>query len=446
MPFLPMVLNKVAFMRIRTIISAFAFLSVCTIVSAQTIPPDRGAPPGIRPTPGVTLPPVGAPMSRAYGVILDSHFANNPPRASECSRAVHDRYWNYGADGKVYPSWHPPVDPITGCAFGHEHGDDPKQYLLDSQATNYHYAMERPVVFGYANERLYDLDRVNFRDEDHVGHKIMIANNMPYGGAGVPNGIRCGMMVKYHQGTHSADAMSNNLHEVVLYANCNNGMFTRWSALQPFGRPSFVETNCTPGNNNFGYVTGPAVPANSPTGGGARNLPDGGCAQSTGFRMAEDWPVDHDLTLPGAPGQASGIFGFGFYLQVADASRFVDLSNPAALTIGRPSNICYLATHPGYSSPECTAIRLLPGMVTWDDTRSPWKGAIRLVHFNQYSLDDPSGRVRWYTDVYGKNASTAPDPQNGIVIEQLLRGNFAEVNEGPQIGRDFSHPTVHAPN
>jgi hypothetical protein len=45
---------------------------------------------------------------------------------------VHDSYSVIGPDGKRYPTWHPPVvtDPSTGkkCAFGYEHGRDPREY------------------------------------------------------------------------------------------------------------------------------------------------------------------------------------------------------------------------------------------------------------------------------------------------------------------------------
>jgi len=55
--------------------------------------------------------------SRSYGVW-------RPARAGECSRLIHDRYSALGRDGKLYPTWHPPVDP-SGCSFGHDHGPAP---------------------------------------------------------------------------------------------------------------------------------------------------------------------------------------------------------------------------------------------------------------------------------------------------------------------------------
>lgn len=55
--------------------------------------------------------------SRSYGAWRPSH-------PGECSRLIHDRYSALGRDGKLYPTWHPPVDP-SGCSFGHDHGPAP---------------------------------------------------------------------------------------------------------------------------------------------------------------------------------------------------------------------------------------------------------------------------------------------------------------------------------
>src|SRR5262245_1059193 len=49
-----------------------------------------------------------------------------------CPQALHDSYVVTGPDGKVYPTWHPPVDPVYGCYFGHEHGSDPRTSKANS--------------------------------------------------------------------------------------------------------------------------------------------------------------------------------------------------------------------------------------------------------------------------------------------------------------------------
>lgn len=44
---------------------------------------------------------------------------------STCPEWVHDQYVAEGPDGNLYASWHPLVDLVHGCTFGHEHGSDP---------------------------------------------------------------------------------------------------------------------------------------------------------------------------------------------------------------------------------------------------------------------------------------------------------------------------------
>ena len=55
----------------------------------------------------------------AYGIWV-------PGSGDSCPVEVHNRYSTVGPDRKLYPTWHPPVDPTTGCSFGHEHGRDPR--------------------------------------------------------------------------------------------------------------------------------------------------------------------------------------------------------------------------------------------------------------------------------------------------------------------------------
>src|SRR5512134_2425492 len=69
-----------------------------------------------------------------------------PPRPNDtCTQADHDRFGTLGPDGKVYPTWHPAVDPASGCSFGHDHGRDPSGSDL--------YGKVGALPFGYANEQ-----------------------------------------------------------------------------------------------------------------------------------------------------------------------------------------------------------------------------------------------------------------------------------------------------
>ena len=148
------------------------------------------------------------------------------PRPGECSPETHDRYWVRAQDGRVYRTWHPPetIDVLTNqpCHFGHEHGDDPRTSPL--------YQWAGGVPFGYVNEiaHAYGVHR----HEDHFGHKVVVQSDYevaignPPGGDDKPfsaAGFRCHWLSKVHQGTHSGDALSHNMHEYQNSIMCDDG-------------------------------------------------------------------------------------------------------------------------------------------------------------------------------------------------------------------------------
>lgn len=51
-------------------------------------------------------------------------FTVRPFEGRVCPAFVHDRYMT-GWNGSTYRTWHPQIDPDTGCYFDHEHGSDP---------------------------------------------------------------------------------------------------------------------------------------------------------------------------------------------------------------------------------------------------------------------------------------------------------------------------------
>ena len=84
---------------------------------------------------------LGAPEGKGdYYVLLgeaDGSSPQKPPVPSgeeaplpntQCPDWVHDQYGKeHPADGRMYNTWHPQVDPVYWCYFGHEHGSDPSQ-------------------------------------------------------------------------------------------------------------------------------------------------------------------------------------------------------------------------------------------------------------------------------------------------------------------------------
>jgi hypothetical protein len=112
------------------------------------------------------------------------------PGAGECGKEIHDRFATVGPDGKKYPTWHPPVDPVSGCSFGHEHGRDPKGSKM--------YGLIGDLAFGYANEALDAGTTGVTRHEDHVGHKVEWENDVSMrvgGAAGSLFDVRCDVLM-----------------------------------------------------------------------------------------------------------------------------------------------------------------------------------------------------------------------------------------------------------
>lgn len=77
----------------------------------------------------------------------------------ECPAWVHDRHVVQGPDGKMYPTWHPQIDPQYGCYFNHEHGDDPTTSVANSTLP----------AFGYIGSQ-------GGFDEPHAGFKVFVTN------------------------------------------------------------------------------------------------------------------------------------------------------------------------------------------------------------------------------------------------------------------------------
>ncbi len=222
-------------------------------------------------------PPIG--FAASYGIWT-------PGPRDDCTAAVHNSYSVVGPDRKVYPTWHPPVDPVTGCSFGHDHGRDPRGSAL--------YAEVGPIPFGYANEQLDVYDPANPRHEDHFGHKVEWENGvlMHFGSAAAGSlfEIRCDVLAKLHQGTHSKDAFTNNLHELAYHIRCTDGTRLDITLLAAIGDPGQFDRSC----DGTPVVVGPATPANSPSGGGRRIIPDRTC-------------IDRFVLVP--PGQRSDFGG-----------------------------------------------------------------------------------------------------------------------------------------
>ena len=400
---------------------------------------------------GQQAPPAGAPLSRAYQTAIADTPKGYQPKSGECSAEVHARYWTYGPDGKVYPTWHPARDP-SGCSFGHEHGDDPRTSTLFS-------ALGWPP-FGYTNEQLAPSNPASQRNEDHVGHKVAVQNDVlthPGNDRSRPADMRCSTLIKVHMGSHSPDALTNNLHEVFYNARCTQlaeGTTTEahLQVLLPIGHPGSVNvTNTCDGSGTTVHEhVGAATPADSPEGhGSSRRVADHDCAASVQSgqgavdRMNEFWQLELHVRDQGGLARLD----LNPYLSVANPARYYDPALPGL--IGRTIDVCYA----GAQGADCDAVRATSAQqggarVAFDDARSPFDGAVRHFDANRFYVQN-TGPSTLYSDVFGSRFTTTPFPG---AIEQYVAGH--QHNDFDAQGDIFQPVTdyspvgsgVHAPN
>ena len=380
--------------------------------------------------------PGSATSSRAFGIW-------RPGPHDTCTRDQHDAYAVIGPDGKAYPTWHPPSGP-GGCTFGHEHGRDPSgSNLLESAGG---------LPFGYANEMLALADPAHPRDEDHVGHKVEWENDvaLPLMGGGT---AVCDVLLKLHQGTHSRDAFSNNLHELVYHLRCDGGGELHVTMLAAIGLPGQFGRSCSETN----YIKGgPPVPSNSPVGEGARYIPDRSCidehllvplGKPSNYTAAltESWNTSN--TVKAAGGEAVAFFNPVFRVELP--SRFFDTSRPGSLA--RSIDACYEWVNNeragGGACDESTEGGTIRGLA-YDDPRSQFTGMRRSIVLNAVRITNAGGPEIWHTDAFGANGRA--EPFTGSIQQRIspVQRELGMSSKGPMIGlgRVYGSAGVHSPN
>lgn len=371
-----------------------------------------------------------------------------PGANDTCTPEIHDRYSVVGPDGKRYNTWHPPVDPGTGCTFGHEHGRDPRGSQL--------YGSVGPIPFGLANEALETWDPQNPRREDHFGHKIDWENDVEFvrqdGLSGALFSVKCDILAKLHQGTHSKDAFTNNLHEITYHLECTDGTQMHITMMSAIGTPGGFTRTC----DGQRVEVGVPAPANSPNGGGQRVIPDRTCVDQNLYvganqradyneALHESWQTSNTIRTEGG----RNLVHFDPYFQVFSPSRFYD---PAAPNItGRPIAECDLLNPARELNNDLCAESTNDGALTglaFDDPRSRFNGVRRFIDVNSNDIDNEDGPTVWYSDPFGRNARKDPFP--GSVRQWISKtsNDYGFNVNGPAIGfnRNYGAASVHAPN
>jgi hypothetical protein len=267
--------------------------------------------------------------------------------------------------------------------------------------------------------------------------------------------VTCDVLAKLHQGTHSKDAYTNNLHELVYHVDCTDGTKMSLTILAAIGTPGEFVASC---DGNRHVTVGPASPILSPDGGGRRIIPDRQCVNefllvsdgqnsNTGAGLKESWQISQSIRTT----DGRRIAHINPYFQVLAPSRFFDPSQED--NVGRPIDLCFEIEANGDTfnhelCRESTAGGQL-ATVAHDDPQSRFNGAHRFVDINANDIANTDGPTVWYTDPFGRNAITEEFP--GSIRQFIAQINNEALDlHGPQIGRnrDYGAPGlgVHPPN
>lgn len=416
------------------------------------------------PLAGAALVPDGAAHpdhggdSTASGQDHRSPWAPGPH--DTCSAEVHRGFAVTAADGHVYDGWHPPVvrDPATGaeCSFGHEHGDDPKTSDI------YEFAAMRfggggGIPFGTVNHASDEYAQAapgnpSHRHEDHYGGKVFVANDVAlvradrsgYATDASGSAVVCDYLIAFHQGTHSADAFSNNAHQILYAAVCSDGTELAVQALARMGRSNEYTEKCsgapiaTSGSALLDSDLGRRIIPSRPC--AARAVQVGPVATADVWALYELWETDTTIEIPGG-----GAVRFDPWFGVRNPSRLADVVDATGAPVPTVSLI-------GDATVGWPWSRVAAG-IGKDDATSPFTGSARDFYLGRTEVRTSAGHPAdgvFYTDPYGRHPSPTPFagavPQYVASHDNSALPNLERWSSG--FGSDYgaAEAKVHAPN
>jgi hypothetical protein len=169
----------------------------------------------------------GAPAHATGPDPVDHARPAAPDGTPICAAWVHGRY-SVTIGGRRWPTWHPPLDPRYGCAFGHEHGSSPRAF---------HFFKRTGLpAFG-------PIGSFAASDEPHAGFKVFVTNDDRKGLA---------WMMVLHQGSGSPRRGTVRHHslETWVFRNRGHRLIAHTRVMADFGTPV---PNCGPGRPRGGW-------------------------------------------------------------------------------------------------------------------------------------------------------------------------------------------------
>lgn len=310
------------------------------------------------------------------------------PNADACSAAVHDAYTTPGPDGQSYPTWHPPIDPASGCSFGHEHGADPRTSTANNTLP----------PFGY----VASLDGMS---EPHQGFKVFVVHlgePVDIAGAMTPSPVE-GRLV-FHMGTAAVGRYTNQFHSMLF------------DEVHPDGRAMHLQGMADTGS---GIGSTCDIPRK-----GGRDFSTVGCNDAY-----EIWSFKFKVIHPDDPYTA------------VDQVRATGMGAVAAfdpITTRDPSDNSRLLYTEVYRSGPQAADPLSP--------LARYRGCNRESYLQSYwwnSSSRPGSSATYWTDVHGhvNKAGQAP----GLLRQDVTQSARSSL---PQLKQRVNScdPTTHSPN
>jgi hypothetical protein len=323
-----------------------------------------------------------------------------PTQGDTCSAAVHNSY-SVTVGGKRYSTWHPPVDPATGCTLGHEHGMDPRLAQADNTLP----------AFGLAAEA------AGIR-EPHTGYKVDYVNlgDMTATAQSDYEPAPLSSRTVFHMGTGGTGRYSTQHHSLEVDAVWPSGHFVHVNVMADTG-PTHL--NGTANHDECDEQTKGLLGGSARR--GAKDFSTVGCRD-----FYEIWNgVSVAITRSGQPRTA---FGATYYAALA-------FDTPLPILTRDPTDnnrVLYTMDHWYALNPQYGWQPI--GGTVFDY----FKGCQHGVYHGPHYVAN-RGDTNIYTDAYG----AAPGP----LLQQVSQGMYASPSGAEaKTATDTCDPTVHAPN
>jgi hypothetical protein len=320
-----------------------------------------------------------APAAAAEPGAIDHSRPAAPDGTPICAQWVHDQY-TVERGGRTWGTWHPPRDPRHRCAFGHEHGSNPRAFR--------HFARAGMPAFGHVSDFAGG-------EEAHAGFKVFVANEDRKGLA---------WMMVLHQGSGSPRRGSVRFHslETWLFRERGRRLVAHTRHMADFGE---AVPNC------------PGVESRTSW----RLMPVPGCR-----RAYEEWATAVDI---GGVFRARPAFG------VHNAITQFDPADPSRVVFNKPA-VCGPGDPGGWDS-RCKGDRrsvLRPRWVVENNGESRFRTDAFGRRAEQGLLQVVSRRLRV------NQRRECCGPENAFIAEQPSDGGIHRAGRGFRPKRGFEYP------